>query len=177
MKELPQRKPNRLKDYDYSQDGAYYVTICAKNRENLFGTIIVGATAPGRPFVSLSELGKCVDETINNAHNNVNNYIKIDKYMIMPNHVHLIVVICSETGDRGRSPLQFVVRNIKSYVSKWAGFAVWQKSFHDHIIRNEEEYQKIWEYIDSNLLMWEADKETTFIPSGADWSQCCRRTV
>ena len=130
MNELPKRKPNRLKDYDYSQNGAYFVTICTKNRENLFGTVIVGATAPGRPFisslgrpsisslgrpsisavrpfVSLNELGKCVDETINNAHNNGNNNIKIDKYTIMPNHVHLIVVICSETGDRGRSPLQY----------------------------------------------------------------------
>ena len=76
MKELPKRKPNRLKDYDYSQNGAYFVTICTQNRENLFGAVIVGATC-GRP--SLNELGKCVDETMNNAHNNGNNDIKIDK--------------------------------------------------------------------------------------------------
>ena len=101
MNELPKRKPNRLKEYDYSQNGAYFVTICTKNRENLFGTIVVGATAPGRPCFSLNELGKCVDETINNANNNDDNDIKIDKYTVMPNHVHLIVVICSETGDRG----------------------------------------------------------------------------
>ena len=161
MQEFPQRKPNRLMDYDYSHNGAYFVTICARDRENLFGTVIVGATAPGRPFISLNELGRCVDETIINAHNKGNSDIKIDKHIIMPNHVHLIIVICAETGDRGRSPLQFVVRNIKSYVSKWAGFAVWQRSFHDHIIRNEEEYQKIWEYIDTNPFNWEIDKYHT----------------
>ena len=156
MKELPKRKPNRLRDYDYSQNGAYFVTICAKEREELFGHI-VGATALGRPCVTLTELGKCVDETINIANNNDKNGIQINNYVIMPNHVHLIIVICPKTGDRGRSPLQFLVRNIKSYVSKWAGFCVWQKSFHDHIIRDEEDYCRIDEYIENNPVRWVDD--------------------
>lgn len=155
--DLPKRKMIRLKGYDYSQNGAYFVTLCAKDRVNLFGQIVVGATAPGRPSVSLSALGKCIDETIKNVNVTEGNDAKIDVYVVMPNHIHFIVTICSDAGDRGRSPLHIVVRNIKSYVSKWAGFSPWQKSFHDHIIRDEQEYQKIWQYIETNPLVWEED--------------------
>ena len=105
IKELRKRKPNRLKDYDYAQNGAYFVTMCAKDREELFGSI-VGA-GPTR-------------------------------FSLLP-------------------PLHYVVRNIKSYVSKWAGHNVWQKSFHDHIIRNEEEYYRIAEYIENNPARWTDD--------------------
>jgi len=72
---------------------------------------------PNHPIIELTELGKCIDETINIINNNDND-VKIDKYVIMPNHIHLIIVIQETAGDRGRSPLQFVVRNIKSYVTK-----------------------------------------------------------
>jgi REP element-mobilizing transposase RayT len=101
MKELPQRKPNRLAGYDYSQSGAYFVTICTKNRAELFGS--VGPTVLGRPQVELSETGDIVHTAI--LHNNRND-ILIDRYIIMPNHIHMIV----ETGDRGRSPLQTIIR-------------------------------------------------------------------
>ena len=77
----------------------------------------------------------------------------------------MIVILKGESGgqgqgagDRGRSPLQYVVRNIKSYVTKQAGFPIWQKSFHEHIIRNEAEYQAIWRYIDENPARWTEDK-------------------
>ena len=90
--------------------------------------------------------------------NDDNNDVKIAKYVIMPNHVHMIIVICSEAGDRGRSPLQYVVRNIKSYVTKWAGFPVWQKSFYDHIIRNDDDYCQIAEYIENNPAKWVYDR-------------------
>ena len=148
MKELPERKPNRLKDYDYSQNGVYFVTVCTFRREHLFGRIVgagategsadnpVGATVPGRPHVELTELGMCVDSTI--AYYSTNNIIMFDKYVIMPNHIHLIIVNQPETGDRGRSPLQNTVRNLKSYVTKKTGFSPWQRSFYDHIIRNEQ---------------------------------------
>jgi REP element-mobilizing transposase RayT len=148
MSNLPIRKPNRLKNYDYNRNGAYFVTICTKNREELFGKI-VGAIDLDRPHIFLTELGECVDKTINIINNNTNN-IEIDKYVIMPNHIHLIIVICSEADDRGRSSLQFVIRNIKSYVTKRVGFTIWQKSFYDHIIRNEKDYCQIVEYIENN---------------------------
>ncbi|MCL2627529.1 MAG: transposase [Oscillospiraceae bacterium] len=145
------RKSNRLKDHDYSSVGYYFVTVCTKKNEKLFGEI-VGATALGRPHINLTSLGVCLDETIQKANNDA---IKIDKYAIMPNHIHMIVIL---TGDRGRSPLQHVIRNIKSFVTKYAGFSLWQKSFHDHIIRNEIEYRGIWQYIDENPSRWIEDE-------------------
>jgi len=116
---------------------------------------IVGATVPGRPHMELSELGECVDSVI--AFYRENDKVIIDKYVIMPNHIHLIIRIIPETGDRGRSPLQHIVRNLKSYVTKKAGFSPWQRSFYDRIIRDEKEYLSIWQYIDENLQKWSED--------------------
>jgi REP element-mobilizing transposase RayT len=93
------------------------------------------------------------------------NGVTIDRYVIMPDHIHAVVFIAVETverdgrknggaGDRGRSPLQGVVRNVKSFVTKWAGFSPWQKSFYDHIIRNEIEYVQIIKYIEDNPAKW-----------------------
>jgi putative transposase len=150
---LPSRKPNRLEGYDYSLNGAYFVTICAKDRTEIFSHITESAIQ-GRPQVRLTEIGKCVYETILAAsHGDVT----IDRYVIMPNHIHMIVVIHAETGDRGRSPLQIIVRNIKSFVTKQIGYSPWQKSFHDHIIRNEKDHVRIAEYIENNPVMWEGD--------------------
>ena len=152
-RKLPVRKSNRLQGYDYSKAGCYFITICVKDGHEMLGKI-VGATAPGRPFVELTPLGRCVEETIQNANRDGQ---KIDKYVIMPNHIHMILIINPEAGDRGRSPLQYIVRNIKSYVTKWAGFSPWQKSFHDHIIRDDAEYRRIWKYIDENPAKWQED--------------------
>ena len=143
-----------MEGYDYSSDGTYFITICAKDGHEMFGNIVVGTTAPGRPAIELTPLGKCVDETIQMA--NKNN-VKIDKYIIMPNHIHIIVVLMQGPDDRGRSSLQQVVRNIKSYVTKWAGFSMWQSRFYDEIIRTKEDYQSIWYYIDENPAKWAED--------------------
>ena len=157
----PIRKNIRLINYDYSSAGYYFVTICVKNRQKILCDI-VGATAPGRPHnndtwphINLTPLGICVDETIQKTNKNG---VIIDKYIIMPNHIHMIIIL---TGDRGRSPLQNIVRNIKSFMTKYAGFSIWQRSFHDHIIRNENEYRRIWKYIDENPINWIADKYYT----------------
>ena len=168
MKELPIRKQIRLRNYDYSQTGCYFVTICVKGKHELLGTL-VGATVPGRPHcvpgypqIELTELGYSVKSAI--TYYNANSIAIIDKYAIMPNHIHMIIVIRPtagdrgrETGDRGRSPLQEIVRNLKSYVTKTAGFSPWQRSFHDHIIRNDEDYLRIWKYIDENPARWPED--------------------
>jgi len=69
----------------------------------------------------------------------------------------MIVILGKGTDDRGRSSLQQVVRNIKSFVTKTVGFPLWQPRFHDYIIRNEAEYQRIWRYIDENPSIWEED--------------------
>jgi len=171
-KNLPVRKRIRLKDYDYSSAGYYYVTICTKGKRKLFGRV-VGTTALGRPLVELMLLGKCIDETIQIA--NKGN-VRIDKYVVMPNHIHIIVVLKSETDElcafamrkwaspslpsanrQRRSSLQQVVKNIKSYVTKQAGMQLWQERFYDHVIRDEAEYFEIWRYIDENPAKWAED--------------------
>jgi len=154
QRELPIRKNIRLRGYDYSQTGCYFVTVCAKDGHELFGSIDVGATALGRPrpYVTLTPLGKYIDETIRLASKE---NVTIEKYVIMPNHIHMIIAMGA--GDRGRSPLQYVIRNIKSYVTKQAGFSPWQKSFHDHIIRSKSDYQRISQYIDENPSKWTTD--------------------
>ena len=111
QKKGPERKSIRLHGHDYSSAGYYFVTMCVKDRQELMGEI-VGTTAPGRPHVELSTIGQCVAATIQNANRG---NITIDKYVIMPNHVHMIVVLSKTTDDRGRSSLQQVVRNIKSF--------------------------------------------------------------
>jgi hypothetical protein len=94
---LSARKSNRLENYDYSQNGAYFVTLCAKEHAEIFGRI-VGATVPGRPpHADLSELGQFIDEAILC---NIRDNVSMPRYVIIPNHVYMIVVSV-ETGDRG----------------------------------------------------------------------------
>jgi len=84
----------------------------------------------------------------------------VDKYVIMPNHIHLILKI--ERNINGRiisaPTISTVVGQMKRKISKLVGFDIWQKSFYDHIIRNQHDYQQIWKYIDDNPLKWELDK-------------------
>jgi len=74
----------------------------------------------------------------------------------MPNHIHLIVII-DDSGGHGNPPLQNVIGQLKSHTTNKFGNTLWQRSFHDHIIRGEKDYQKIWEYIDTNPLNWDKD--------------------
>ncbi len=147
--ELPKRKSIRLKDYDYSQNGVYFVTICVQKKECLLGTI-VGAVI-GRPIVQLNEYGEITKTAVEQI---LLHYEKVvlDKYVIMPNHIHLILSISNTNDGRPLTAptLSWIVNQLKGTISKKIGFSIFQKSFHDHIIRDEKEYQKIWEYIDTN---------------------------
>ena len=158
QKELPKRKNMRLQGYDYSQAGYYFITICAKENRKLFGTIDVGA-ATCRPIVRLTDAGQIVDASINNICS-VYPHVSVDKYVIMPNHVHLI--LCVEDTENGRqiaapTIISKIIGNMKRHASMQCGFSIWQKSFHDHIIRNEEDYQLIWQYIEENPVRWTKD--------------------
>jgi hypothetical protein len=74
----------------------------------------------------------------------------------MPKHIHLIVILQDSGGD-GTPPLQNIIRQLKSFTTNKYGCILWQRSFHDHIIRGKEDYKKIWEYIDTNVIRWETD--------------------
>ena len=155
------RKKNRLEFYDYSQNGAYFVTICAKDKQKIFWNnqqCSVGAVS-GRPQDKLNHLCLIVKIGIEKIPLYYQN-ITVDKYVIMLNHVHLIIRI--DNNDINGRPmtaptLSQIVNQFKGYCSKQIGHPVWQKSFHDHIIRNQADYNRIWEYVDTNAIKWESD--------------------
>jgi len=152
------RKPNRLKDYDYSQNGAYFVTICTKDRHEMLGKVINGQLA-------LNEYGLIVKREIENI-STIRKECTVEKFIVMPNHIHLIVQIVA-VGDDGNRPaghradfhqplrrktVSNMIQGLKGAITRQIGSSIWQRSYHDHIIRNEAEYQQIWDYIDKNPL-------------------------
>ncbi len=164
--EIPKRKPTRLKGYDYSQNGAYFITICTHKRKCLFSNI-VGAIHE-LPENKLTQYGEFVKQAIELLPDRFN--VSIPKYVIMPNHIHMIIEINDYDENRAIrvSPLQyrrsvidkitgFLKMNVSKKIHNTLNEKIWQRSYHDHIIRGEKDYQKIWEYIDANTLLWEKD--------------------
>ena len=152
--DLPKRKPTRLKDYDYLQNGAYFVTVCTHNKKCILSKIVREGLC-ALPQNTLTPIGIEVEKSIQYINDNYSG-VEVTKYVIMPNHIHLIVVL-DNTGGRGDPPLQNVIGNLKSYTTNKFDDCLWQRSFHDHIIRGEDDYRKIWEYIDTNVIRWEED--------------------
>ena len=79
---------------------------------------------------------------------------KIDKYVIMPNHIHLIIIIDRESN----LSISNIIKKYKEWITKEIGKSIWQKSYYDHIIRNEKDYLRIWKYIEENIIKWSLDK-------------------
>ena len=158
---LPKRKPPRLIGYNYSTPGMYFLTICVKDRMQLLGKI-VGCGDFDAPTMMLSEKGRILDKYIKLMSERYS-HIKVDKYVIMPNHFHLILNItdykngASETAAPYNSETSKFVSLLKRYCNKEYGKNIWQLSYHDHIIRGEKDYLKIWEYIDTNVYNWKKD--------------------
>lgn len=158
--DLPKRKPTRLQNYNYSQNGYYFITICTHNRKNILSDIIVGE---GFPLPQLTEDGKILENILLSV-NEKYNCINIDKYVIMPNHIHAIIIIENPTAGASPCPtLSNIVCAFKSMTTRKChlikpNIKIWQTSFHDHIIRGEDDYLKIWNYIDTNPQKWEEDK-------------------
>ena len=155
--ELSKRKPNRLQDYDYSTPGAYFITICTKNRKCLFWES-VGASIARPQTPRLSHYGTIVDEAIRKIPDNYPN-TSLDQYVVMPNHVHLLLMIKPNLSNpQEKTPgISRIIQQLKGAITKQIGHCIWQKLFHDHIIRNDREYRKIWEYIQSNPAIWADD--------------------
>ena len=155
--EPPKRKSPRLKGFDYSSPGAYFITICIKDRRELLSKIIVGDDAHIVPENHLLKYGLICKKYINNINIKYEN-VMVDKYVIMPNHIHLIISLRGTM--RASSPtnsIKSIVRSFKTMATKEIGHSIWQRSYHDHIIRDENDYQKIWEYIDTNAIRWKED--------------------
>ena len=157
-KAFPARKKNRLQNYDYSSYGAYFITVCTKDKRNYFWKN-VGATI-GRPQdIELSLYGEIVSNAIKNI-SSMYPALLVERYVIMPNHIHLLLRICSdELGRPMVAPtMSRVINQLKGYASKQIGKPIWQKSFHDHIIRNQKDYEEHINYIYYNPVRWHLDE-------------------
>lgn len=173
------RRSIRLKGYDYSQEGLYFITICCQDRLHRFGEVVNGE-------MILNTFGKIAEQEWLNTEK-IRPNIQLDEYIIMPNHMHGIIII--RTGELHSPPLtpnlptpaslkmgEFnsplrgtsntvgaIVRGYKSAVTKWMRqnsdvHDLWQRNYYEHIIRNEKSYQNISKYIENNPLNWQNDK-------------------
>ncbi len=154
MNEFPKRKTNRMENYDYSTPGAYFITVCTANREKLFWNS-VGADIIRPQNAPLSAIGKIVEQGILQMASHYEN-VTVDKYCVMPDHIHLILRIESDIDGRMISAptVSTVVGSMKRWVSKQVDRAIWQKSFYDHRIHNQQDYNEIWQYIENNPLKY-----------------------
>ena len=161
---LPKRKLTRLKGYDYSTPGAYFITICTHNKSCLFCRIL--QAAPNEEIrIQYSPIGKIAKECLIDIESHYEK-LKIDNWVIMPNHIHMLVRI-EERADsaptENRYDISNVVGKFKAAVTRNVGNAfmhsgkIWQSSFHDHIVRDERDYQMIWQYISGNPSKWLED--------------------
>lgn len=157
---LPQRKATRLKYFDYDSNNAYFITICTLKRQNILSEIVLGNNLHTSQ-VFLSDIGKIVEKHIHDLE--INPRIKIDNYVIMPNHIHLLISAnkydngTSSTPSPANAVLPYIVSTFKRLCNKEIGGNIFQRSFHDHIIRNDNDYSKIWDYIETNPITWELD--------------------
>ncbi len=154
MEELPKRKSIRIGNYDYSTPGAYFITVCTANREKIFWNG-VGADTIRPQNVPLSTAGKIVEQGILQIAEHYENVV-VDKYCIMPDHIHMILRIESYIDGRMISAptVSTVVGSMKRWVSRQIDRPIWQKSFYDHGIRNQQDYDEIWQYIENNPLKY-----------------------
>lgn len=163
MIDIPKRKQIRLPNYDYSQNGAYFVTICTRDRKTVL-SYVVGRDDPGAPRAEgrLLKSGAIVDGyicSIPDAYPGVS----VEKYCIMPNHVHLLLLVGQGEKRRAESsrPTQLLSRIIaalKRFSNRDAGEKLWQTGYYEHVVRNEQDYLDIWQYIDQNPARWAEDE-------------------
>jgi len=164
---LPVRKSLRMSHYDYNTPGAYFLTFCTHNRKNVLSRIVGAIHESPKP--RLTTCGKILESVIQNIPRHL--HVTVDRYVIMPNHVHLIAVITEEDALREihESPLQSrsimskLIGYIKMNASKairqhYGDMSVWQRGYYDHVIRNQQDYVALAEYIQTNPLRWELDK-------------------
>jgi len=164
MGNFPKRKEIRLKEYDYSQNGRYFVTVCTEKRKNILCSGFENSVGDGFPVPELTWIGQMVDKYINEISIKYT-AVTVDKYAIMPNHIHLLLTI-NYKGTGNPSPTLGNVIGWFKYNSTKAinnsadnnGNKIWQRSYYDHIIRNEADYLEKYNYIRTNPLKWSEDE-------------------
>lgn len=181
---LSKRKHIRLKAYDYSRCGGCFVTVCVLNKSNVLGEIINGD-------MRLNDCGNIVkEEWLRMA--DLRQHVSCGEFIIMPNHLHGIILIYSSSGiDRATQrvaptkllsgSLGSIVGQFKSVTAKrinalrgTAGCSFWQRSFYDHVIRNESDHDRVCEYIINNPLQWSLDEENPNCRRGGPLGRPCQ---
>ena len=172
--ELPKRKHPRLDNYDYSLPGGYFITICTQNRKCVLSQI-VGTGVPDCPCVKLTKYGQIADKYINQLNDFYDN-ISIENYVIMPNHIHMILFIKADEYGQSRTPVPTTegvdidfraransvyskfISTFKRFCNKEYGENIWQARSYDHIIRGKEDLMQITKYILENPTNWQFDE-------------------
>ena len=164
IKELPNRKHPRLKWFDYSTCGAYFVTICTQKRRCLLSHIVGRGLAPAEnQGVEYTLIGEIVEKQLKEIEIR-SPYVKVDQYVVMPNHIHAILIFDDKAaGASPRPTLSDIICTYKSLTNlecRRKGFKdkLFQNSFFEHIIRNLDDYQNIVKYIYDNPCQWFYDK-------------------
>lgn len=157
INEFPKRKRMRLKEYDYSNNAYYFITICMKDRKSFLSKIVSDKSI-------LTKYGKIVNE----IWNNLPKYYpcEIDEFIIMPEHFHSIIILNNKSSSDIKKSLSSIIQRFKTFSTKKINTLLqnnekfyWQKSFYDRIIRNERELYEIRKYIRMNPLYWEIEKD------------------
>ena len=151
--EFVQRKINRIPEFDYGVNGAYFVTICTQNRRKILSQIV------GDGFPVPKTIGLLAEEYIKQIPQKYSG-VYLDKYVIMPDHIHMLLRIDCGTGNPSPT-LGNIVGWYKYQVTKtynkrtsMNGVRLFQRSYYDHVVRNQQDYNEIWEYIENNPRKW-----------------------
>ena len=162
--DYPKRKLPRLRSYDYATPGAYFITICTHEKRCVFGNIVQGNNV-GEAHLVYSPIGEIARKCLLNVAAHYEN-VKVDNWVIMPNHVHILLQVTEGLNPfpTKKFDISNVVGKYKAAVTRAVGNAfmhsgrLWQSSFYDHVVRNDEDYQNIWKYISGNPSKWLEDR-------------------
>ena len=168
-KGLSRRKNIRFENFDYSSPGVYFITICTENRKNyfwndtlnlhIFEWYSVGANCVRPRNLPLSDIGNTVLEELEKWHKTYD-AVKLCSYVIMPNHLHVMVFISADECGRPQvaPTVDRMVKQFKGSVTKKIGHSIWQKSFMEHVIRNKQDFEIRSKYIYENPVQWNCDE-------------------
>lgn len=157
--ELCERRPNRIPDYDYGTNGAYFVTICTQDRRRILSDIVGDGLPVPKPC------GLIAQDFIRNISEKYP-VVMVDKYVIMPDHIHILMKIDCDSGTGNPSPTlgnvigwyKYQVTKQMNLEMKTKGTRIFQRSYYDHVIRNQQDYNEIWQYIENNPRKWAIQK-------------------
>jgi len=148
-----------MKGHDYTSNCVYHVIICSYQQTPWFGFISAGGNLPPlpNPAIQLTAYGKAVEQAIKNIPN-IYKHVQVKNYVVMPNHVHLVLYFAFPDEAKDRPTLSVVMNQMKRFASMQAGITLWQRSFYDNIINDREEYEGTIQYVKNNPANWSNDE-------------------